>query len=301
MGIRSAEAYQGYRYAGEVNHRNTEFDVLREEFKHMIQCWCWLWERHSEDIVKYLFDEGGRIEDDEAQDEETEGVDDDDDDRATVVDEDGGFDDVMFEGPPSSGAMTNTRASTSSQTEISGITGPTMYDSGSVEKLPFNDDELMIDSTFEGNATNHPLVTPHTTTYSEPEPYLSATKPPPDLKSEAQKPKNSQSYYEQLNIHESYLDGASRVCPETEETWWADMPPHFMFGETPSMAKVISDQMKEDLRKGLFRFFLNEWPELTLIRRRISQKSSSKQQCDNCRGFWSDRQIWGKIWEEIHR
>jgi len=201
-----------------------------------------------------------------------------------VVDEDAGFDETatlgetnpidndMFEGPPSSGAMTNTRASTSSETEISGMTGPNIYHSGSVERLPFDDDELMIDSKLDENAINHPLIPLPTATYSEPEPDLSATKPPPDLKSEAQKAKNSQSYCGQLNIHESHLDGASRVCPETEETWWADMPPHFMFGETPSMAKVISDQMKEDLRKGLFCFFLDGWPELTLNRRRISQK-----------------------------
>jgi hypothetical protein len=65
-------------------------------------------------------------------------------------------------------------------------------------------------------------------------------------------PEDEQStgYCGTLGISANKLDGDSRVCPETGETWWADMPPYFLFGESEFMVHVESEKIKEDLAKG---------------------------------------------------
>jgi hypothetical protein len=53
------------------------------------------------------------------------------------------------------------------------------------------------------------------------------------------------------NFPASALDGDSRVAPSTGEVWHADFPPFFTMGDTEYTAMLASNQLTEDLARGM--------------------------------------------------
>jgi hypothetical protein len=214
--------HRGYRFPDEVNHRGKVFDVLREELKHAIQCWNWLWSQHKDAICEHLYSVIGYayVSSDEEDKEEVDSGGERPLDEATLDDATPADNDSINIALPSVGnSFTDQK-----EMRLELTTPPTVevtYESGIVKEFTV-------------------------------EPQLDENKDIVDVPSTARKKKSYRAHIEIPESQlESQLDGASRVCPETKETWWVDMPPHFIFGETPSMAKAESDHMEEDLEKGL--------------------------------------------------
>ncbi|QDS68836.1 hypothetical protein FKW77_007052 [Venturia effusa] len=217
------DTWSGHRYAKEISHRGEEFDVLREGFKHAIQCWWHLWREYQGDIREYLF---------ERRDAEVGcgGV---TSDEWMVVDEPTlDNEDIVSEETTPHGVWAEEREN---EVHVS------------------SEDESL--STVEGkdwlmDIFMNPSQPSSFTEYEEPtaKPLSQKHQTNRDIAASPKRP--TVSYLRKYNIHPTHLDGASRVCPETGEMWCADAPPYFMLGETPTMAKIISDRMDEDIRKG---------------------------------------------------
>ncbi|TLD35839.1 hypothetical protein E2P81_ATG02142 [Venturia nashicola] len=252
--------WAGHQYPAEINHRGERFDVLREEFKHAIQCWWFLWQKHGKDIKKYLFEGevaqdgvcGNIVVEEPTLDGDStatpEGItlgDDYDSDRRKSVDLNSNIEQQLPAG------KNDMRFQITSLT-----TAEVIHDCGEVESFSIDEGDVSVD----GFMNNPPSDNHSSANYSSPPPSFTEDQDPtgkpssPKPRIEEPTAPNPQrrriSYLRKFDIHPSHFDGASRVCPETGETWWADMPPYFMFGETPTMVEMISDQMKEDLRKG---------------------------------------------------
>lgn len=252
----------------EINHRGEEFDVLREEFKHAIQCWWYLWQKYGKEVRKYLFERqavevrevAGNGDGEKVVVQVVEPTL--DDDEITTLEETT-LDRFIFEGRESVELSSDNQQPSAGKNDMhfqitSLTTAEIIHDSGEVESFSIEEEEGIEE---EGDILMHVFMSSPPshenfgTSYSSPPSPITIKSP--SLKHrieeiEAPNPKRRRiSYLRKYNIHPSHLDGTSRVCPETGETWWADAPPYFMFGETPTMAEIVSDQMKEDLRKGL--------------------------------------------------
>lgn len=249
-GKKFRDMWDGWRYPEEINHRGGVFDVLREEFRHAIQCWWYLWQKYGKDIKEYLFERQGaevRGDGEVARDRGEEMVVEEpafDDEGDTTLEETTLDDEANFGGPIAN--FSDNHQTTSGKNDMhfqitSLTTAEVIHDSGDVESFSIEEDPFMeiFMSSPPPSSSQEPTVKP-------------SQKHQIDEGTEAPTPKRQKtSYLHKYDIHPSHLDGASRVCPETGETWWADAPPYFMFRETPTMTKVISDQMKENLRKGM--------------------------------------------------
>lgn len=242
-GEKFRDMWNGWRYPKEVNHRGREFDVLREEFRHAIQCWWYLWQKFGKDIRQYLLDpaevRGDReVAGDRGEEMVVEEPDFDENITTpeTTLEDDDDFERLVEN---SSDNHRSTSGKNDMHFQITPLTtAEVIHDTGEVESFSIEEDPFM-EIFISSPLSREPTVKPSPQKHWIEEP----TSPNPK--------RQKISYLHKYDIHPSHLDGASRVCPETGETWWADAPPYFMFGETPTMAKVISDQMKEDLLKGM--------------------------------------------------
>lgn len=250
----------GHRYAEEINHRGCEFNVLREEFKHAIRYWFWLWTKHMDAITEHLMGSVGFESVGEESENEEMVVEEAVVDEAFTTPDKTTLDiyDAKFTG--SSFSENSAKLGSSNQGRVdmhfantSSTTAEVIHDSGHIEKFSSKGDTLTTSSSFnEGLVVNDSSTPKSFTSFQDTIVEEDSWRHQPE-ELEAPKAKRQKTLYlQKLNIHKSHLDSESRVCPETGETWWADMPPYFLYGETPTMAQVVSDRMKEDLRKGEF-------------------------------------------------
>lgn len=267
-GEKFEDAWNGCRYPEEINQRGEEFDVLREEFKHAIQCWWHLWQKYGKEIGDYLLErqtakvgEDGEVAGEMMLVEEPTI----ENDNTTL--KEATLDEVVFEGQKSVEDSPDDQQPPAGKNDMhfqitSLTTAEVIHDSGEIESFSIEEEDKEEDSLMGIFMSSPPSVENPVANYSSPpssfteyqEPSVKSSSPKHQLEEPTTpSPKRRRtSYLRKYDIHPSHLDGASRVCPETGETWWADTPPYFMFGETPTMAQVISDQMEEDLRKGMF-------------------------------------------------
>ncbi|KAE9979229.1 hypothetical protein BLS_010045 [Venturia inaequalis] len=236
------DTWNGGRCPEEINHRGEEFNVLRGEFEHAIQCWWYLWQQYGEEIKGYLFQHHGEVDGNVEE--------------PTTLDDHGS---TTLEGTTPDQVICEEQESFEHSLHYHQPPAEILHDSGEIESFSIEEEEEG-DSLIDDFTSSPPSTEDARANYSSPPSSFTndqepAPKPLP-LKHQIEEPtapspkRRRISYLRKFNIHPSHLDGASRVCPETGETWWADSPPYFMFGETPTMASFISDQMKEDLRKG---------------------------------------------------